>query len=94
MTRWSWQQSPGKIRTAVLLGIAAVATLGVMYFTFLSHSVILSNNSESQPHSHGLSQAQAATPHSRIPPLLHCSHQNNRRPFLPVIVTSYVPFLA
>ncbi len=31
MTRWSWNQSPGAIRSAVLLGIACVATLGVLY---------------------------------------------------------------
>ncbi len=33
MNHWSWKQSPGAIRSAVLLGIAAVTTLGVLYFT-------------------------------------------------------------
>lgn len=62
MKRWSWKQSPGAIRGAVLIGIAAVTTVGVLYFTPpRSHSVTSTNDSESQPHSHGAAQALAAT---------------------------------
>jgi uncharacterized membrane protein len=40
MQRWSWKQSPGVIRSAVLLGIAFAITLGVTYFASpLNHSV-------------------------------------------------------
>lgn len=37
MKRWSWKHSPGAIRSAVLLGIVAVTTLGVLYFTLPNH---------------------------------------------------------
>jgi len=32
MKRWSWKQSPGTIRSAVLLGIVLASTVGVLYF--------------------------------------------------------------
>ena len=33
MNHWSWKHSSGAIRSAVLLGIAAVTALGGLYFT-------------------------------------------------------------
>jgi hypothetical protein len=82
MKRWSWKQSPGTIRSTVLLGIILTATLGVMYFTPLfyhSHNVTSLAVDESQPHTHGIPQALAATPPSAgtpAAPLLSLEQQD------------------
>ena len=48
MKRWCWKQSPGAIRSALVLGVALVLTLGVIFALPLqSHNVIISDPAES-----------------------------------------------